>query len=66
LVAFIVMAPAVRPPSAADVRRAVVQETAEHMAPAIVRVLDFIPRLANFKPDLMRLRSLSHEARMGE
>ena len=63
LVAFIVMAPGVRPPSASDVRRAVARETAEHMAPAIVRVLDFIPRLANFKPDLMRLSSLSHVSR---
>jgi len=65
LVAFIVMAPGVRPPSASDVRRAVARETAEHMAPAIVRVLDFIPRLANFKPDLMRLSSLSHEMSRG-
>ncbi len=65
LVAFIVMAAGVRAPSAADVRRAVARETAEHMAPAIVHVLDFIPRLANFKPDLMRLKSLSHEASRG-
>ncbi len=65
LVAFIVMLPGVRVPSAADVRRAVARETAEHMAPAIVRVLDVIPRLANFKPDLMRLKSLPHEAGTG-
>ena len=66
LVAFIVMTPGHRPPSTADVRRAVARETADHMAPTIVRVLEHIPRLANFKPDLMRLRSLSHEARTGE
>jgi hypothetical protein len=40
------------------VRRVVAKETAEHMVPAALHVLDFIPRLANFKPDLVRLRAL--------
>jgi acyl-coenzyme A synthetase/AMP-(fatty) acid ligase len=62
LVAFIVMMPGARPPSAADVRRAVARETADHMTPAVVHILDFIPRLANFKPDLMRLKALANEA----
>jgi acyl-coenzyme A synthetase/AMP-(fatty) acid ligase len=65
LVAFIVMAPSARAPSVTEVRRAVARETADHMAPAVVHVLDFIPRLANFKPDLMRLRSLSHGVASG-
>ena len=61
LVAFIVMQPGFQAPAAADVRRAVAQETADHMAPAVVHVLDYVPRLANFKPDLMRLKILSRE-----
>jgi acyl-coenzyme A synthetase/AMP-(fatty) acid ligase len=65
LVAFIVMAPGLQAPSAADVRRAVARETADHMAPAVVHLLDSIPRLANFKPDLMRLKALSNEAARG-
>ena len=39
-------------------RKAVTRETAEHMAPAEVRVLPAIPRLANFKPDLLRLEAM--------
>ena len=65
LVAFIVMAPGFEAPSASNVRRAVARETADHMAPAVVHILDAIPRLANFKPDLMRLKALSHEAATG-
>jgi acyl-coenzyme A synthetase/AMP-(fatty) acid ligase len=59
LAAFIVMAEGVAPPPASDVRRAVAKETADHMAPAEVHVLDSIPRLANFKPDLVRLKAMS-------
>jgi acyl-coenzyme A synthetase/AMP-(fatty) acid ligase len=58
LSALIVMSEGVRPPSLNLVRRVVAKETAEHMAPAAVHVLDSIPRLANFKPDLVRLRAL--------
>ena len=65
LVAFIVLTPGARAVSTAEVRRVVVQETAEHMSPAQVHVLDVIPRLANFKPDLMRLKSLSNASTSG-
>jgi acyl-coenzyme A synthetase/AMP-(fatty) acid ligase len=62
LSAYIVMAAGVPPPAATAVRRVVAKETADHMAPADVRVLDSIPRLANFKPDLVRLRAMSGSA----
>jgi acyl-coenzyme A synthetase/AMP-(fatty) acid ligase len=42
----------------ADARRAVRAATAEHMVPADIRVVDEIPRLANYKPDLRALDSL--------
>ena len=58
LAAFIVMAPGTTPPSRGAVRRAVAKETADHMAPAALHVLDSVPRLANFKPDLVRLRTM--------
>jgi acyl-coenzyme A synthetase/AMP-(fatty) acid ligase len=58
LAAFIVMAKGVTPPSPGTVRHTVAKETADHMAPAILHVLDSIPRLANFKPDLVRLRAM--------
>jgi acyl-coenzyme A synthetase/AMP-(fatty) acid ligase len=57
--AFIVMAEGIAAPSAGTVRHAVAKETADHMAPAAVHILDSIPRLANFKPDLVRLRAMS-------
>ena len=58
LCVFIVPAQDAEPPSSGEVRRWVAQQTASHMAPADVRRLNEIPRLANFKPDLVRLRSL--------
>ncbi|MEH3038408.1 MAG: AMP-binding protein [Sphingomonas adhaesiva] len=45
-------------PDAATLRRAVGLATAEHMIPRTIRVIDTIPRLANYKPDLVRLRTL--------
>ncbi len=60
LVAYIVMRPGARAISATEVRRIVAKETADHMAPAAVHMLDSIPRLANFKPDLMQLNSLAN------
>jgi acyl-coenzyme A synthetase/AMP-(fatty) acid ligase len=36
-------------------RETVIAATVEHMAPAAIHVLDRIPRLPNFKPDLVRL-----------
>jgi acyl-coenzyme A synthetase/AMP-(fatty) acid ligase len=59
LSAFIVMTDGAAPPSASTMRRTVAKETAEHMAPAELHVLTSIPRLANFKPDLVRLRAMS-------
>lgn len=61
LMAFIVMAKDVAAPSPGIVRRSVAKETAEHMAPAEIYVLDAIPRLANFKPDLVRLRAMAEK-----
>ncbi len=43
------------PPGAAELRRTVVAETAEHMAPSRIFALEAIPRLPNYKPDLVRL-----------
>jgi acyl-coenzyme A synthetase/AMP-(fatty) acid ligase len=59
LMAFIVMAERVASPPPGVLRRAVARETAEHMAPAEIHILKAIPRLANFKPDLVKLRAMS-------
>ena len=56
--AFLVMAEEAEAPTLAAVRKAVALDTAEHMAPAIIWILEEIPRLPNFKPDLRRLRLL--------
>jgi acyl-coenzyme A synthetase/AMP-(fatty) acid ligase len=61
LAAFITLDDANTPPLAAALRRAVVAATAEHMAPAEIRVLAEIPRLANYKPDLVRLDAMLSE-----
>lgn len=58
LCAFIVMEQGRTAPTLSAVRLAVTKETSEHMAPAMLRVLDAIPRLANFKPDLVRLNTM--------
>ncbi len=58
IVAFVAFVPDAPAPAMAALRRAVAQETADQMAPAEIRVLDAIPRLANYKPDLVRLTSL--------
>jgi hypothetical protein len=42
-------------------RRAVIAATAEHMSPSEIRVLPAIPRLANYKPDLVRLDRMLSE-----
>ncbi len=55
LVAFIVPVPGAQLPSVSQMRRHVAGKTAEHMAPGDIRVLQEIPRLANHKPDLVRL-----------
>jgi acyl-coenzyme A synthetase/AMP-(fatty) acid ligase len=58
LAAFITLDESMPAPQAAALRRAVVAATAEHMAPAEIRVLAEIPRLANYKPDLVRLDAM--------
>jgi acyl-coenzyme A synthetase/AMP-(fatty) acid ligase len=55
LVAFVTAADPDEPIDAPALRRAVATTIAEHMAPSEIRVLDAIPRLANYKPDLTRL-----------
>jgi predicted ATPase len=47
------------PPSLAALRKVVGDETAPHMAPVELHVLPAIPRLAGFKPDLVRLAAIS-------
>ena len=44
------------------VRQSVTAETAEHMAPSLIRWVAEIPRLANHKPDLVRLTVLARQA----
>jgi acyl-coenzyme A synthetase/AMP-(fatty) acid ligase len=58
LAAFLTLTDPANPPQAAALRRAVVAGTAEHMAPTDIRVLAEIPRLANYKPDLVRLDAM--------
>ena len=58
LCAFLAPVAGRAPPTAGEVRRVVARDAAPHMAPAEVRVLPEIPRLANFKPDLPRLRAM--------
>lgn len=55
LVAFITLQNGFEAPPLAVMRRTVAAETAEHMAPSELHVLPAIPRLANFKPDLIAL-----------
>ena len=45
-------------PSPTELRRAVATATAEHMVPGRIEMLDVIPRLANYKPDLKRLEAM--------
>ena len=58
IVAFVTMLEPSSQPDKAQMRRTVVSATAEHMAPADIRVISAIPRLANYKPDLQRLNAL--------
>lgn len=58
LAAFVTVEDETHAPSAAALRRAVAQATAEHMVPGDIRFLPAIPRLANFKPDLVRLAQM--------
>jgi acyl-coenzyme A synthetase/AMP-(fatty) acid ligase len=65
LAAFVTPADQTCPPDLVALRRAVVAATAEHMAPAEIRVLGSIPRLANHKPDLVRLGRMLREEPAG-
>ncbi|AKH41236.1 acyl-coenzyme A synthetase/AMP-(fatty) acid ligase [Altererythrobacter atlanticus] len=58
IVAYVVPEKSVDAPTAAELRRAVATATAEHMVPGRIEMLDAIPRLANFKPDLKRLEAM--------
>ena len=49
------------PPDPASLRSLVAAETAPHMAPARFRFLDIIPRLPNYKADLVKLAALAPE-----
>jgi acyl-coenzyme A synthetase/AMP-(fatty) acid ligase len=62
LVAFLVLEDGTTPPSLGEIRQAVGAATAEHMAPAEVHYVGKIPRLPNFKPDLVRLDKLAAES----
>lgn len=44
------------PPAPGDVRLAIARSTAEHMVPADIRFIETIPRLPNYKVDLVALR----------
>jgi len=59
LAAFIVLEEGAPQPTLGTVRKNVAADTAEHMAPAEVHFLPTIPRLANFKPDLVHLGRLA-------
>ncbi len=63
LVVFIAPDTGATAPSPGEVRRAVAEKAAEHMAPDEIRLVDVIPRLANFKPDLAGLAALSRGAK---
>jgi acyl-coenzyme A synthetase/AMP-(fatty) acid ligase len=59
LVAFLVPEGGATPPLLGAVRQAVGAATAEHMAHAEIHYIAEIPRLPNFKPDLVRLGTLA-------
>jgi acyl-coenzyme A synthetase/AMP-(fatty) acid ligase len=57
--AFVVMKEGFTPPALNTIRQLVAKETADQMAPTGLYVLDSIPRLANFKPDNVRLKAMT-------
>ncbi|MBB5716422.1 AMP-binding protein [Sphingomonas aerophila] len=58
IVAFVVAEPGGAVPEEPAMRSTIADATAEHMVPAEFRVLDQMPRLANFKADLVRLAAM--------
>ena len=65
LVAFLVLEDGATSLSLGAIRQAVGAATAEHMAPAEIHYTAEIPRLANFKPDLVRLGALAADQHEG-
>lgn len=59
IIAFVAPDGADERPDLPQLRRAVSAATAEHMVPSAIHVLATIPRLANYKPDLVRLRAMA-------
>ncbi|RYG55503.1 MAG: hypothetical protein EON56_05550 [Alphaproteobacteria bacterium] len=59
LVAFITVEDPAAPPKLSLLRSTVATATAEHMTPSRIHVLEAIPRLANYKPDLVRLSQMA-------
>jgi acyl-coenzyme A synthetase/AMP-(fatty) acid ligase/thioesterase domain-containing protein/acyl carrier protein len=57
IVAFCTARPGKPEPSTAELRALVASETAEHMSPGKVHFVETIPRLPNYKPDLVKLRT---------
>lgn len=57
IAAFVVPLASEVPVAAPALRRAVAAATAEHMVPQRIELIRAIPRLPNYKPDLVRLRS---------
>ena len=57
--AFIAMKEGFTAPTLSAIRQVVAKETADQMAPTGLYVLNSIPRLANFKPDTVRLRAMT-------
>jgi len=58
IVAYVVPDNPADAPTAAELRRAVAVATADHMTPGRIHILEHIPRLANFKPDLRKLEAM--------
>lgn len=61
ITAYCVATDPAAPPEPAALRSLVASETAPHMAPARFRFLDVIPRLPNYKADLVKLAALAPE-----
>lgn len=57
-IAYVAPADPENPPTTSQVQTALRGEAPPHMIPAEVHVLDKIPRLANYKPDVLRLMAI--------
>lgn len=58
LAAFVVPADPAQPLDLPELRRRISTATAEHMVPSAFKILERIPRLPNYKPDLQALERL--------